>query len=221
MSSTLTSLVPILDGTSYQQWAAQMQSYLMSQGQWKATTDLAPTLGTEIKEDEETKAKITVYTNQETVDYFEENAAKVLGNIRLRLHHTIGYQYASVDSPRELWETLKEKYARPGISRAFLEFRGALETRIPDQQDPRPALDKIMSHFHNLGNMGFNIPAEVKSMMVIAKAPKSMESVVQLLASDGGKSKLRDLEEIVNTLHAAWETSRRQGVVNAPSNNQQ
>ena len=122
MSSTLTSLVPILDGTNYQQWAAQMQLYLMSQGQWKATTDLAPTLGTEIKEDEVTKAKITVYTNQETVDYFEENAAKALGNIRLRLHHTIGYQYANVASPRDLWETLKEKYAKPGISRAFLEF---------------------------------------------------------------------------------------------------
>ena len=135
MSSTLTSLVPILDGTNYQQWAAQMQSYLMSQGQWKATTDLPPTLGTEIKEDEDTKAKITVYTNQEAVDYFEENAAKALGNIRLRLHHTIGYQYALVDSPRELWDILREKYARPGISRAFLEFRGALETRIPDLQE--------------------------------------------------------------------------------------
>ena len=81
MSSTLTSLVPILDGTNYQQWAAQMQLYLMSQGQWKATTDSAPTLGTEIKEDGTTKAKITVYTNQEMVDYFEENTAKALGNI--------------------------------------------------------------------------------------------------------------------------------------------
>ena len=30
MSSTLTSLVPILDGTNYQQWAAQMQLYLLS-----------------------------------------------------------------------------------------------------------------------------------------------------------------------------------------------
>ena len=81
-------------------------------------------------------------------------------------------------------------------------------------------MDKIMSHFHTLGNMGFDIPMEVKSMMIIAKAPKSMESVVQLLASEGGKSKLRDLEEIINTLHTAWETSRRQGVVNIPSNQQ-
>ena len=207
MSSTLTSLIPVLDGTNYQQWAAQMQSYLLSQGQWKVTTDFTPTLGTEVKEDEESKTKITVYTNQEAVDYWEETANKALGNICLCLHHTIGYQYQSYDSPRELWDVLKEKYARLGISRAFLEFRGALETRIPDHQDPRPAMDKIMSHFHTLGNMGFDIPMEVKSMMVIAKAPKSMESVVQLLASETSKSKLRDLEAIIGTLCMAWETS--------------
>ena len=81
-------------------------------------------------------------------------------------------------------------------------------------------MDKIMSHFHTLGNMGFDIPTEVKSMMIIAKAPKSMESIVQLLASETSKSKLRDLEGIISTLHMAWETSRRQGVINIPSNQQ-
>ena len=35
MSSQLTNLVPVFDGTNYPQWAAAMQSFLMSQGQWK------------------------------------------------------------------------------------------------------------------------------------------------------------------------------------------
>ena len=35
MSSQLTNLVPVFDGTNYQQWVAAMQSFLMSQGQWK------------------------------------------------------------------------------------------------------------------------------------------------------------------------------------------
>ena len=77
-----------------------------------------------------------------------------------------------------------------------------------------------MFHFHTLGNMGFDIPTEVKSMMVITKAPKSMESVVQLLASETSKSKLRDLEAIISALCMAWETSRQQGVVNLPNNQQ-
>ena len=33
MSSQLTNLIPVLDGTNYQQWSAAMQSFLMSQGQ--------------------------------------------------------------------------------------------------------------------------------------------------------------------------------------------
>ena len=77
-----------------------------------------------------------------------------------------------------------------------------------------------MSHFHTLGNMGFDIPTEVKSMMVITKALKSMESVIQLLASETSKSKLRDLEGIIGTLCMAWETSHQQGVVNLPNNQQ-
>ena len=39
MSSQLTNLVPVLDGTNYQQWSTAMQSFLMSQGQWKCTKE--------------------------------------------------------------------------------------------------------------------------------------------------------------------------------------
>ena len=56
-----------------------------------------------------------------------------------------------------------------------------------------------MAHFTTLNRYGFVVPGEVKVMMLIAKALKSMEAVVQLLA---------------------WETSRQQGVVNVPSNQQ-
>jgi hypothetical protein len=35
MSLQLTNLIPILTGPNYQEWAASMHSYLMSQGQWK------------------------------------------------------------------------------------------------------------------------------------------------------------------------------------------
>ena len=78
-----------------------------------------------------------------------------------------------------------------------------------------------MAHFTTLMGYGFKIPSEVKAMMIISKAPKSMESVVQLLASETNIKKLRDLEVITGVLYMAWETSQRQGVVNVPSNQQQ
>ena len=82
-----------------------------------------------------------------------------------------------------------------------------LEIRIPNSQDPHPAIDKIMAHFTTLMGYGFVIPGEVKAMMLIDKAPKSMEPVVQLLALETNLSKLRDLEAITGALYMAWETS--------------
>ena len=109
MSSSLTSLVPVLDGTNYQQWASAMKLFLLSQEQWKviskpapvykATTTTASTLTSggkkkQTKEDEGEAEELTVTTdNQEAIDNFEDLNDKAVGNICLQLHHTIGYQF--------------------------------------------------------------------------------------------------------------------------------
>jgi hypothetical protein len=67
MSSQLTTFVPVLDGTNYQQWASQMQSYLMSQGQWKCTRG-AP--APELKQEKDGKTVGTA--TQEEVDSWDE-----------------------------------------------------------------------------------------------------------------------------------------------------
>ena len=56
-----------------------------------------------------------------------------------------------------------------------------MTTTIPDKQDPSPALSKIMSHFIRLKEIGFEIPNNVQVMMLLAKAPPSMEVIVQAL----------------------------------------
>ena len=95
MSSQLTSFVPVLDGTNYQQWASAMQSYLMSQGQWKCVKPGAtvPVLKTEATSED----KVT--GTQEDIDAWHEDEEKALGNIRLCLHFTIGAQYSEYELP--------------------------------------------------------------------------------------------------------------------------
>ena len=134
MSSQLTNLVPVFDGTNYQQWTAAMQSFLMSQGQWKCVKDGANVPA-------EVKVEGSVTNAADIVSYLED-AEKAIGNIRLRLHHTIGYQFNSEENPAALWQTLKKKYGVPGISGAFKEFKGIMDTQIPNNSDPSPAIDK-------------------------------------------------------------------------------
>ena len=95
MSSQLTNLVPMLDGTNYQQWSAAMQSFLMSQGQWKCTKPGAVAPGVTAAEAEaeaegEPSTSVTATTGKEDLASWNEDAEKALGNIRLSLHHTIG-----------------------------------------------------------------------------------------------------------------------------------
>ena len=172
MSSQLTNLVPVLNGTNYQQWSSVMQSFLMSQGQWRCTKEGAdsPNVGT-ITKTEEDGTTTTVTTGEAEVTSWKEDAEKALGNIHLHLHHTIGYQFNDVEDPSTLWETLKAKYGPVSLTHAFVEFKAIMDTAIPNGVDPSLALDKIMSHYVRLNNMDCEIPKKILSMMLLAKAP--------------------------------------------------
>jgi hypothetical protein len=90
MSSQLTNLVPVLTGPNYQEWAASMRSYLMSQGQWKCVKK-------EASPPEEGKDGDT-----SLLDDWNETAECALGNVLLHLHHTISYQFTDYTSPSSL-----------------------------------------------------------------------------------------------------------------------
>ena len=185
MSSTLQTFIPVLDGTNYQQWAAAMQSYLMSQGQWKVCIVPPPTkeelnvtaASTSTTASAKASTKEAEKPTSNSAD-LEETAMKGLGNIRLCLHHTIGYQYADEESPYRLWNQLRTKYSNPGASRAFIEFKAMMDTRIPDNQDPYPSVDKILTHFMCLKDISFELSEKIQVMMLLVKCPSMMETIV-------------------------------------------
>ena len=223
MSSQLTNLVPIMDGTNYQQWSAAMQSFLMSQGQWRVThkDTLPSTCVLELDEGKKWTGKFT----EGAADYLVwlEDRDKALGNIRLRLHHNIGYQYNDVDNPYKLWGKLKDKYGKTGVTSAFVEFKGVMDTVIPNGSDPSPALDKIITHFARLDSQGWEIPSKVQGMMLLSKAPFSMESVVQVYAQMINDQPYEegnlDPMKIAAAMRTSWETHGRFGA--GKKNNQQ
>ena len=115
-------------------------------------------------------------------------------------------------TPAYLWESLKKRYGGQGLSQAFVEFKGMMDTAIPGGVDPSPALDKIMSHYTCLNKMDWEIPKKIVAMMIIAKALSSMESIVQLystILADSTKEQAEeklDPERIALTMRSSWET---------------
>ena len=165
---------------------------------------------------------ITIGT--EELASWNKDAEKVLGNICLRLHHTIGYQFNDVLSPSKLWEILKAKYSPFSLTHTFIEFKAIMDTVIPNGVDQSPALDKIMSHYTCLTNMDCEIPKKILSMMLLAKAPSSMETIVEMFSqmlgdadSDKVNSELIP-EKVVHMIKTSWETHGRAGM---SQNNQQ
>src|SRR5258708_36504858 len=228
MSSQLSSFVPVLDGTNYQQWAASLPSYLMSQGQWKCTNLSAtpPSVTTVTVPATEDSGAYTTTTGQEELDKWNQDSKKALGNIRLRLHYTIGYQFNEETDPSDLWESLKNKYGKPGVTKAFVEFKSAMDMVIPNGSDPGPSLDKMMAHFIRLKEMKWDVPKNIQGMMILSKAPASMETVVQVFAqminekSDAEKKELEP-EKIITAIRTSWETHGRSGAGRGKQNQQQ
>jgi hypothetical protein len=226
MSSQLTTLVPVLDGTNYQQWASSMRSYLQSQRVWKCVKAGAkppPETIDTTQTNEKGESFTTSTDNSKEVSDWEEKSEQALGIIRLRLHHTISYQYNAEDDPEALWKTLSEKYRDPGVSGAFVEFKGVMDTVIPNNGDPSPALDKMMSHFVRLDEMNWVVPKNIQAMIILAKAPPSMESMVQIMAAqvkeEKDKSKITP-DVILGQMRLSWDTHARTGAKNKQNQQQ-
>jgi hypothetical protein len=214
MSSQLTSLVPVLNGTNYQEWSMAMQNFLMSQGQWKCVQTEIPVgkarkvlvSTTSSSDDKETIATETIEMDEKAIEAWYE----AVDNIRLRIHHTISYQYNSINTAYTLWNTLKEKYGQPRIMRSFLKFKGAMNTVIPGNTDPSPALDKISSHFARLRDLNLKVPEIVQVMMILSRAPPEMETVVQHI----GQTKPErwngiKVDNVIKAICLSWETTQR------------
>ena len=86
MSTSLTTLVPMLNSPNYTSWAPIMQSFLMSQGQWKVLMNPPPKA---VEESPATDTKEAVITNQQDISDWWDLNATALGNLCLHLHHTI------------------------------------------------------------------------------------------------------------------------------------
>jgi len=84
---------------------------------------------------------------EEKADKWDETNMKALGNIRLRLHHSIAFKFKETMIAGTLWESLKDSYGSPGVLSIYAKFKQAIETKVPDNSDPSLAVDKFAAHF--------------------------------------------------------------------------
>jgi len=172
MSSTLMSLVPVLNGSmNWQAWRPLMMNYLLSQGQWRVIANKFPapeykSTITVTKTDAEGTHTETIPdtskppTNQSEIPSWFDTNDRALGNIMLRLHPTLATtvlnllektikentdvttMFASI-----AWEYLEATYGKPGIAATYKELKTTMDVVIPGNADPTLAIDTILIGF--------------------------------------------------------------------------
>ena len=85
-----------------------------------------------------------------------------------------------------------------------------MNTNIPSNADPRPAINKILTHFTKLREHKLDIPEQLKVLMLLSKAPPSMEVMVRV-ASQEAATKNIELSEVCNGMITSWQNYGRSG----------
>ena len=88
MSSSLTTLVPVLSDPNYQVWSTAMKSFLMLQGQWCVLSHPCPRDITFDRdrnplESDKMLSESDIKENREKIKNWEDDNQKAVGNIML------------------------------------------------------------------------------------------------------------------------------------------
>lgn len=147
MSSSLINAIPVLDGSNFPLFEEKTETYLLSQGLASHLTEVAPTVPT-LAADGTNKDEVDEATKE--LKEWSKNDEKARGAIRLRLAPSLVQAIKDKTTAKEIWDELKAIHSQLTLGTAYVEFKGLLETRIPDDMSPAAAISKIQAHIDRL-----------------------------------------------------------------------
>ena len=116
-STTISTHVPILDGTDYREWSAQMWAYLQSTGLWLIVNGTT-----------------TAPTNPQALTAWTLSNSMANGNIELCLSHNIHDLVG--DTSTRTWINLAMAFGATGVSKLFGDFWSMVQFCLSRMQHP-------------------------------------------------------------------------------------
>jgi hypothetical protein len=68
-----------------------------------------------------------------------------------------------------MWDSLKEGHSWQTLANVYVEFKGILDTRIPEDQSLTAALAKIQAHIKQLSDFHVNLDNYIYLMLLVNK----------------------------------------------------
>jgi hypothetical protein len=141
-----------------------------------------------------------------------------MGYIRLRVSPDVTQLIKGKNSAKQMWDSLKEGHSWQTLANAYVEFKGILDTRIPEDQSPGPALAKIQAHVERLINFHIELDEYIYLMLLVNKTPGYAQTQASILVMAQEMVDTTDTSvpadkhpkplDYAKTLESSWEQRR-------------
>jgi hypothetical protein len=204
-SNNTASLVPILDGTNYRQWAVAMKALIMSTGMWVYVKGSIERESLPDKKEEQERLSKTCKTKIATAQaIWDKKDGMVLGQIMLRLSPTVQQNHTTFYTFFALWNTLESSYGKAMASIVFKDFKDCLTAHISTTADPNIYFDKMFGTFSHMKAIDVEIPPQLQAMIALAALPQKWEMLISIVTGNVEMVDL-DLSEVRTAVIAQYQ----------------
>src|SRR5216683_2861632 len=191
-NNNTASLVPILDGTNYAQWAVVMKAFLMSIAHWAYPQGhIERALFPDKKKERERLPEMEKEEIHAKQAAFDEKDGVVIGHIVLRTNATIQQVLIECTTSFAMWNSLHETYGKATAPTVFRDFKDCLGAHISVNHDPTRYFDKLFAAFGRMSSAEVAVPPQLQAMIALAALPQKWEMLVSIVTGD---IELQDLD---------------------------
>ncbi|EIW78692.1 hypothetical protein CONPUDRAFT_156652, partial [Coniophora puteana RWD-64-598 SS2] len=184
--------VGIFAGTDFVLWKPRMENHIRASGAGRALRmPRAVMLATNPSEAE--------------INKWEDANDTAIGKIRECVSHDMNQFILNNDTALQMFATLEVRSGAQGISAAVNEIKTALNTQIPADTDPNPALAKIMAAFSRFAGLGGVITDSTRAVILFSKIPAGYEPLKHQINNSTQLLTNLATSDIINGMQASWE----------------
>ncbi len=191
-NNNTATLVPILDGTNYAQWAVAMKAFLMSMAHWAYPQGHVERASfSDKKEDRERLPEMEKEEICAKQAAWDEKDGVVMGHIVLRTNAMIQQVLIECTTSFAMWNSLHETYGKATAPTVFRDFKDCLGAHISVNHDPTQYFDKLFAAFGRMSSAEVAVPPQLQAMIALAALPQKWEMLVSIVTGD---TELQDLD---------------------------
>src|SRR6266702_765830 len=209
MSSQLTSLIPIFDGSNWSIWSKAMTTFFMLQGLWGYIegTIAVPVIGA--GPPPVTAADLALWN---------KNKKMARGNLTLCLSPSV-QQAVTGNTSQILWDAIKDQYGVVSMPHIYKDFKEVISIRFNPNQHPTPQFEKMAAAFACLGAVsvgtGVNqttlaIKLQLQALIALSALPAKWENLVPIICAGVAIADLK-LDDVTSQVIGQFETETNHG----------